>query len=1555
MSRSATASTSKNPPQLPTKSAWARGPPQQNSATTTPSRSQSPAPTTPISAANPAAFHATHSRRSSTLGQGVSIKDGVSIPRNTVNAVKQGQSVTFGSIDDAQAPISSSPASAPVVKPAEGVKSFGSVAVQNGVSDAAAAKTAVTTKPPSLSSAPSTSSSQPSPAPPATPSPAPPPKIDRKAVMKLFQGPSIQSQPTPPPETASPAMRSASLPQPGQGQPYQNFNAGGMRQGQNGTPSGPPRSPVIPRPMLNGQSGGVGVGVSGRPQAGSGGPSSGPVPAAMPSPRMTPHPHPAAPPSGMPPQPPPMWGAYYFVPPEQYYAQQWPGHMIPAQHQHQQHQHQQPPPPPHHPSGPSPPSAGMPMSPRAQPPPLQQVPGTPTQSHALPAPLHLPHPSAHTPLSVSSPPPTPSTATNRATSLSANAGAFVPGKKISIKDPFSGQQLNIDTLKRKPPSVSPVPASPVAVAKDPKRTSVRIEAPEQKAKRLAEEKAKEEEERLIAVRADEARRAQEDAERKAREEAARREHEAHEAAERERKEAEERAAREAREAEQRRAAAAEEAERVRVEAERVAREKAEREAQEELERVRKAKEEEDARVAAAEQQRKAEDEARAAAAAAAIAAAEAEAEAEAKAAAAAAAAATATPVVPEEGEIADESASASAREDAPSPAPASAKPVDKEPLRIETALPSPDHPRKRPGPLNLQTTITANIPAGLPSALATARHIEDIKSMQYPEGIRSPKIELNVNSQKGKFRYDREFLLQFMGICKDKPDNLPPLDVIGLEPSGDASHPHPISRGGSGRNRASNSMSMPGSARAASIGLGLFPGAMGQFATSAKMTSEERFLAANGANRSASLSGGPLGGRAPPMVRTSSQGGTGSRDRTRSRRGGRNRIARAPWADPGLLPPPLLLRPTWAWACRSSPSRRSRRRRTAGWPGARGARRQRRHGLARGCRAQVKGLLNKLTMERFDSISDQIIAWANKSEREKDGRTLIQVIKLVFEKATDEATFSEMYARLCRKMMEQISAGVQDDGIKNLEGRPFAGGQLFRKYLLNRCQEDFERGWVAKEAAAAAAAGKAAEDQAAKAKAEADKAQTDESELYSDEYYAAAKAKRRGLGLIRFIGELFKLQMLTERIMHECIKKLLGNVENPEEEEIESLCKLLSTVGSLLDTPKARAHMDVYFTRMRELRKNDKVNARMIFMLQDVIELRERKWIPRNAVAAPATIAQIHEAAAKEKLAQEKESYLRQNSMSRGGSRRGGGRDGGETAHPDGWSVAGTGAPRAQPKAGDLSHFGKITKTNGPPVLGPGSVFAGKNKGNVPPVSRTASSSNMFSMLQSTDAAVAEPLASKSSRPPSRKPSVDLGAAGIPEPSAQRRRLQLLPRSKPVGEESKPSTPAASEAGSDDEDDDAAERDGPEPAALSDAEAKAKIGEDVKELFGVRSVDEAESYFSSLPAAHRAALVDALVLAAIEMKEPDVQLVAGVLARAREKGLCAPAALEEGFAPLAEMLDDLAVDIPKAWAYFVSLMRGAGLDRDEERRARIAEKTMDAERLNALLDAAAAA
>lgn len=253
----------------------------------------------------------------------------------------------------------------------------------------------------------------------------------------------------------------------------------------------------------------------------------------------------------------------------------------------------------------------------------------------------------------------------------------------------------------------------------------------------------------------------------------------------------------------------------------------------------------------------------------------------------------------------------------------------------------------------------------------------------------------------------------------------------------------------------------------------------------------------------------------------------------------------------------------------------------------------------------VKALLNKLTMAKFDYFSDIVINWANKSGKEKDGQTLIQVTRLVYDHAIDHPAWPAIYARLCRKMVAQISRKVQDDKNKNNEGKPIAGEQLFRTYLLKRCQEDFERGWAIGDVV-----GKAnSRDKAAKMASDKGCSDDEESVVYTDEYHAAQRAKRRGLGLMKFIGELFKLQMFTGRIMHEYIKKSLGNIGNPDEEKIESLCTLLTTVGKTLDTSKARAHMDIYFSRMKELMRSGNVSLRMQSILQVCIFAGNRRYL----------------------------------------------------------------------------------------------------------------------------------------------------------------------------------------------------------------------------------------------------------------------------------------------------------------------------------------------------------
>jgi len=231
--RQRTTSAPKIPASHPAKSALSRGHPQP---TTTPSsRSQLPALSTQS--------HQTHSRRSSTLGQAIPVKDGVSVSRGNLGAFKQGESygidlcisgfnlmylisgqaVTFGSIENSSVPILSSTIT-PVIKP-EGVKSFGTVAV-NLPSGYVSGKASISSRPlvvilgASLSMTPTTGSSTANSTIASLPAVATPPApLDPTSskmnldVRKLFQNPQGTTASSPL-DTSSPAVRNTSLAQP---------------------------------------------------------------------------------------------------------------------------------------------------------------------------------------------------------------------------------------------------------------------------------------------------------------------------------------------------------------------------------------------------------------------------------------------------------------------------------------------------------------------------------------------------------------------------------------------------------------------------------------------------------------------------------------------------------------------------------------------------------------------------------------------------------------------------------------------------------------------------------------------------------------------------------------------------------------------------------------------------------------------------------------------------------------------------------------------------------------------------------------------------------------------------------------------------------------------------------------------------------------------------------------------------------------------------------------------------------------------------------------------
>jgi translation initiation factor 4G len=541
--------------------------------------------------------------------------------------------------------------------------------------------------------------------------------------------------------------------------------------------------------------------------------------------------------------------------------------------------------------------------------------------------------------------------------------------------------------------------------------------------------------------------------------------------------------------------------------------------------------------------------------------------------------------------------------------------------------------RGKPAALNLAPLNTKPVEPPQPSAalqsLKSARFLTVLNPAIYPTHISSPNPALNsAVMTKGKsFKYDKEFLLQFQKVFTEKPSMEFASQIKALIGDGDGGSAR------SGSSRTPGGMG-PGSSRSNSA-RPIGASAMGAFVSLGKTlpagtTSDQRYAMSMGAvprppmaqlgsfNRpgGAGFPGGST------MARSSSNSNMSSmpspRQQSRSQRSGSKRDnfqsnpkAEAQAAKTMPLTAGMELKPiqvsATGWKPRSIGQSQSATGAAGPTPGASGAPGHMDPDLVQ---RKVKAALNKMTPEKFDKIADQILAIAAQSKDEADGRTLRQVIQLTFEKATDEAHWASMYARFCKRMLETMSPEIKDESILDKNGNIVSGGNLFRKYLLNRCQEEFERGWKM--------------DLPDKPEGEPGDDKTPEAVMLSDEYYIAAAAKRRGLGLVQFIGELYKLSMLTERIMHECVKKLVDYTGIPDEAEIESLTKLLKTIGGNLDsTEKGKPMMDVYFTRIQSMIDTPELPSRLRFMLMDIVDLRKKRWQSKEDNKGPKTLEEV--------------------------------------------------------------------------------------------------------------------------------------------------------------------------------------------------------------------------------------------------------------------------------------------------------------------------------------------
>ncbi|KAI9296967.1 hypothetical protein K502DRAFT_363640 [Neoconidiobolus thromboides FSU 785] len=718
-------------------------------------------------------------------------------------------------------------------------------------------------------------------------------------------------------------------------------------------------------------------------------------------------------------------------------------------------------------------------------------------------------------------------------------------------------------------------------------------------------------------------------------------------------------------------------------------------------------------------------------------------------------------------------------------------------------------PLQRLGSLNLGS-------AGLYSpniASPSPRTTEFFEQVSYPPNINRP------NLPDGMFRYDRSFLLQFKEMCIDKPQEMKNLDAIAND-----DQMRQDSNDRRGMHRRMNSSR--GSSKNDS----------GDF--SKPRNSEERFKLSNMQMRGDQSGRGQMGGRTSSgghLPGLSSQLGGHKESRNRSNRGGRggkhNNSQGGPTIPLDQVVPLEKSENRWIPKKKDDDDKEAQVTR------------------------KTKSLLNKLTLEKFDSISSQIIELANESVKEKDGFTLKTVIQLIFEKACDEPNFSAMYAKLCQRMQVELNSDIIDEEVRSKDNEYTRGGNLFRKYILTRCQKEFEKGWKVE-----------------------GMQELQESDMMSDEYYKLAKAKRQGLGLIRFIGEVFKLNMLTEKIMHYCIRRLLD--DDPDDEEVESLSKLFSTIGKQLDTIKNKPFVNKYFEQIQELSKSKKLSQRIRFMLLDLIDLRKNKWQTGKS-DTPKTLQQIKDDAARESEEKNKQDKVRRQHSS-------GGRGlpplnspnkpsfDKDNKRSDGWnSVSGNSLPSSRTKIGDLSGFGNLSKTktaSSTLSFGPSSVF--NSLGSSKPVGRepttqqkrpNITNSNIFDMLADN-----EPKASPT------RPSVNL----LRKPSSAETTEEQTSKSM-------------------------------EPE-LIERKAKTLVDEylnskDIKEaLLTAKEFDGYNCYDE---------VINKMIAYAIEKKKPEVESVAGLLEVLNKEGVVTKEDFIAGAKKFMPLLEDLCSDVPFAFTY----------------------------------------
>ena len=242
---------------------------------------------------------------------------------------------------------------------------------------------------------------------------------------------------------------------------------------------------------------------------------------------------------------------------------------------------------------------------------------------------------------------------------------------------------------------------------------------------------------------------------------------------------------------------------------------------------------------------------------------------------------------------------------------------------------------------------------------------------------------------------------------------------------------------------------------------------------------------------------------------------------------------------------------------------------------------------------QITELLNILTKDNYKSIAVQIY-----NIIEKDIESQVKFLDVLFNKSVNEKSYVALYAKLCKDFDKKLPQKAPPKEDKKTD-KPKKSNSMMRTKLLDKCREIFKI---------------------------ENNEKFDEYIKVQDKDERNIKLKNFVLGNVNFIGELINIQILSKKIVKQCLNNLLERFYDKNSDEslkminLEAVVILLNNFGTLLkerekklkeDDKKAfNSVVDEYLQKLDEIiqSKDTKVDTPVKFKIINLINKSKNNW-----------------------------------------------------------------------------------------------------------------------------------------------------------------------------------------------------------------------------------------------------------------------------------------------------------------------------------------------------------